>query len=220
MGCKVARAEKPQKVEKNQTAPQNTTVISKPLVLFVLGGPGSGKGTVCDQLVKKCGFQHLSTGDLARKEQEEHPESDISKLMKEGKLISSDMMVDLIRAAIRKIAVPNARILLDGFPRSQENIDVWTSKKMDEDVEVKFCLFLECSHETMELRIMQRAKTSGRADDNPESIKKRLDTFESQTKPIVEFYEKAGKLVKVNAETDADSVFAGVLKAFEEHGLQ
>ena len=220
MGCKVSHAKQPsKKAEKNQTVPQPTAII-KPQILFILGGPGSGKGTLCEQLVSKCGFSHLSTGDLLRKEQEEHPESELSKIMKEGKLVSSDILVDLIRAAIKKLPNPSAKVLLDGFPRSQENIDVWAAKKMDEDFDVKFCLFLECGLETMEKRLLGRAKTSGREDDNPETIKKRFNTYESQTKPIVEFFEKSNKLVKINAESDPETVFNAVLKTFEEKGMK
>ena len=223
MGCKVGRATAPQKTNKTQVT-ENSVPEGKPQILFILGGPGSGKGTVCDQLVKNCGFQHFSTGDLLRKEQEENPESEISKniknLMTEGKLVSSDILVDLIKNAIKKLKDPRAKILLDGFPRSQENIDVWTQKKMDEEFDVKFVLFLECGFETMEKRLMERAKTSGRADDNPETIKKRFDTFEHMTKPIIEFYEKNNKLVKINAETDANTVFNEVLEKFKEKGLK
>ena len=140
--------------------------------------------------------------------------------MTEGKLVSSDILVDLIRNAIKKMNNPNAKILLDGFPRNQENIDVWSQKKMDEEFDVKFCLFLECGFETMEKRLMGRAQTSGRADDNPETIKKRFETFENQTKPIVEFYEKNGKLVKVNAESDPDTVFKAVVEKFNEKGIK
>jgi len=222
MGCKVSHAEKPSKANKTQSVPDPVppAPASKPQILFILGGPGSGKGTLCEQLVSKCGFAHLSTGDLLRKEQEEHPESELTQIMKDGKLVSSDILVDLIRAAIVKLNNPKAKILLDGFPRSQENIDIWAMKKMNEDFDVKFCLFLECGFETMEKRLLGRAQTSGRADDNPETIKKRFETFDSKTKPILEFYEKNGKLVKINAETDPDTVLAAVLKTFEEKGMK
>ena len=205
-----------------------TISTPKPLVIFILGGPGSGKGTLCDQLVSRYSFLHYSTGDLLRKEQENHPESDLSKsiqtCMVEGKLVSSEILIDILKKNIEGLKdKQNTRILLDGFPRNQENIDVWKKKKMDDIVDVKFVLYLECGFATMEKRILGRAQASGaqkRADDSPETIKKRFDTFENQTKPIVEYYQKEGKIVKVNAETDPESVFNECGEKFKEHGIE
>lgn len=217
MGCtqtNSVNAKKPEKKSKE---------IIKPIVLFILGGPGSGKGTLCDQIVKNMGFLHYSTGDLLRKEQEDHPDSDLSKTIKtfmiEGKLVSSEILIDILKKNIESLPDKNVMILLDGFPRNQENIDVWNQKKMDEIVDVKFVLYLECGFETMEKRIMGRALSSGRADDNPESIKKRFETFQNQTQPIVEYYEKINKIVKINAETDPETVFKDVTEKFKSHSI-
>lgn len=252
MGCKVSRARNPTKIKKSDVSQETTTqngnkpqiennksledgkvnenikpaenIAVKPVVIFILGGPGSGKGTLCDQLVKECHFIHFSTGDLLRKEQEENSESDLSKtikqLMTDGKLVPSGILVDLIRNAIKKLNGANVKILLDGFPRNQENIDVWKEKKMEEDCDARFCLFLECGFETMEKRLLGRAETSGRADDNPETIKKRFETYENETKPILEFFETKNKLVKANAESDPMTVFNAVIEKLKEKGLQ
>ena len=144
-----------------QSAGQNPTKLNKkPIVLFILGGPGSGKGTLCDQLVAKVHVNHYSTGDLLRKEQEDHPESELSKTIKtcmvEGKLVPSEVLLAIIKKNILELKVksdptkPPPVILLDGFPRSQENIDCWEKFKMGDIVEGRFCLYLECGYETME----------------------------------------------------------------------
>lgn len=78
---------------------------------------------------------------------------------------------------------------MDGFPRSQENIDSWNTK-MSHVCKLEFLMNFDVKQEIMEERMLERAKTSGRSDDNPETIKKRLDTFHNMTKPLIEYYTK------------------------------
>jgi len=94
-------------------------LLSKPHVFFLLGGPGSGKGTQAENLIRDYKFKHLSTGDLLREVQERGGElaETIKSYMKEGKLISSDLVVKLLKNAIKEGG--NRRYLLDGFPRNQ-----------------------------------------------------------------------------------------------------
>ena len=156
----------------------------KATVIFVLGGPGSGKGTQCTKLKEKYDFIHLSTGDLLREEVEKNGPNaaEIKKIQAEGKLVNSEILVKIIETRLK--AGPTKKYLLDGFPRSQENMDVW-DKIIGKTAEIKFLLYFECSKETMKARILERGKTSGRSDDNEEAIEKRLNTFVEQTLPIV-----------------------------------
>lgn len=77
-------------------------------------------------------------------------------------------------------------------------------------------LYFECDLVKMEERMVERSKTSGRSDDNPETIKKRLDTFAGQTKPIIDYFNKQNKVVTVNADSDIETVFAEVTKQMNE----
>ena len=86
-------------------------------------------------------------------------------------------------------------------------------------MEFKFLLFFECSNQTLENRILERAKSSGRSDDNPEALKKRITTYENETKPILELFEKEGKVVKIDAEVGKEEIFESVVKVLGEHGL-
>jgi adenylate kinase family enzyme len=115
---------------------------------------------------------------------------------------------------MRKRGWGKNQYLVDGFPRSQDNLDHF-NKILGEQVDVKFVLFFECSFETMEKRIMERGKTSGRADDNAEALKKRFDTYNTSTKPIVEHFEKDGKLKKISAEKLVDEVFVETKKVLD-----
>lgn len=78
---------------------------------------------------------------------------------------------------------------MDGFPRNQENVDAWKAK-MKDVCKLEFLMNFDVDQAVMEERMLKRAETSGRSDDNPETIKKRLDTFHSMTKPIIEYYTK------------------------------
>ena len=187
-------------------------------VIFILGGPGSGKGTQCDKIKKRWDFIHLSTGDLLREEvANKGPNAEeIAKLQAEGKLVSSEILVKIIKAKLD--ANPGKKFLLDGFPRSQENDDVW-KKIVGDSAHIPFLLYFFCSNETMKQRILKRAETSGRSDDKEDKIQARIDTFESQTIPMVEKYQKLGKVVKVDCEKSPEEVFVEVEKAFKEKNI-
>ena len=99
----------------------------KPVVFFVLGGPGSGKGTQCAKLSEKHGFVHLSSGDLLREERDSGSAQgqEINKYMVEGKLVPGDLVINLFKQAMQKRGWATKKFLIDGFPRGQENIDGW-----------------------------------------------------------------------------------------------
>ena len=162
------------------------TDSGKPTVFFVLGSPGSGKGTQCAKLAEKYGFVHLSAGDLLREERDSGSETaaEINKYMVEGKLVPGEIAVQLMKKAIEKNGWNKKRYLVDGFPRGQENLDGWT-RVMGDTVDVPFVVFFDANEDTMIERILERAKTSGRSDDNIESLKKRFATFNSESVPIV-----------------------------------
>lgn len=113
------------------------------------------------------------------------------------------MVVDLLKNNIE--GKPGWHIV-DGFPRNFENLDMW-NKKMMKFCDVKFMLYVECSQEEMERRVMERGKSSGRSDDNPETMKKRINTFVRITTPLMQWFEKQGKVQKANAEAPKEQVF-------------
>jgi len=113
-------------------------------------------------------------------------------------------LVRLVKKAIRDHG--NGIFLLDGFPRSSDNIEAW-DEEIGSTVNIRNMIYFECSEKVMEERLLSRAKTSGRADDNPETIKKRFKTFTDDTKPILARYEKEGIVLKVNAERAVDEVY-------------
>ncbi|XP_038650239.1 UMP-CMP kinase [Scyliorhinus canicula] len=194
-------------------------VMMKPKVVFVLGGPGAGKGTQCVKIVKQYGYTHLSAGDLLRaernKEATQYGEL-IDSYIKEGKIVPVEITINLIKKAMEETMNQDAtknKFLIDGFPRNTDNLDGW-NKKMDNDADVKFVLFFDCSNAICIERCLERGKGSGRTDDNISSLEKRIQTYMQSTKPIIELYEKQGKVRRVDGAKSADEVFADVQKIF------
>lgn len=187
--------------------------MSKAQVVFVVGGPGAGKGTQCEKLVNTLKCAWFSTGDLLRdyvKFKKGPDAEELGQIMAKGQLVSSERLVNVLKVSIE--TSPNKHVLLDGFPRSQENIDAW-DKVMPSVAEVVGVLYFEATDEEMTKRLLGR--NQGRADDNIETIKKRLEVFKNQSQPVINKYEKAGKLMKVNAMRDVESIFKDVLSNFK-----
>jgi UMP-CMP kinase len=187
-------------------------------VVFVLGGPGAGKGTQCALLSEKLNWSHLSAGDLLRAERKSG--SDLAELINAkisaGQIVPSSITVTLIQNAMEKIRAEcgTTKFLIDGFPRSAENCTVW-EEKMANSSEVEFVLFLHCPEDVMTGRLLERAKTSGRNDDNLETIRKRFKTFRVESMPIVDMYEKKGLVKTVVADRSVEDVYEEVQVLFK-----
>ena len=191
-------------------------VGEKPRIVFVIGGPGCGKGTQCKRIVKNFGYVSFSSGDLLRKYVEEKKEGfeDIHKKMQEGALISSEIVIKVLKSYI--LNSENKKILLDGYPRNKENMEIW-EKEMKGQVNEVGALYFDVSNEEMKKRILGR--NEGRADDNEETIAKRLSTFEKETKPILAEFENRKILIRIDGMKTVDEISEEVSKQFKERGL-
>ncbi|GAM89192.1 hypothetical protein ANO11243_072290 [Dothideomycetidae sp. 11243] len=191
------------------------------LVIFVLGGPGAGKGTQCANLVRDYGFTHLSAGDLLRAEQD-RPGSQfgdlIKTMIKEGTIVPMEVTIQLLENAMKDAMKhkDSRMFLIDGFPRKMDQ----ALKFEQVVVPSKFTLFFDCPEDVMEKRLLKRGETSGRSDDNLESIKKRFKTFEETSMPVVDMFEKEGRVVKVKAVSSPEDVYKQVQARFKDHGLE
>ncbi|KAK9308394.1 hypothetical protein QLX08_001573 [Tetragonisca angustula] len=179
-------------------------------VLFILGGPGAGKGTLCRYITEKYGYVHLSAGDLLREERM-NPNSKygelIEKFIKDGKIVPVAITCSLLDNGMQASDSPHKRFLIDGFPRNQDNVDGW-NEAMSEKCIVKGVLFCECSKEVCTQRCLKRgAAGSGRSDDNEEVLVKRHETYITNTLPIIEHFEKQGLIYKVNSMQSPEKVF-------------
>jgi len=180
----------------------------KVIVIYVLGGPGAGKGTQCAHIVEEFNFVHLSAGDLLREEQKREGSEFgplISQCILEGAIVPMEVTVKLLENAIRaKLNEfhPGAgwenghgRFLVDGFPRKMDQ-----AVKFDETVCMSaFVLFFDTTEKVMLERLLERGKTSGREDDNVESIKKRFRTFVETSMPVVDKYRAEDKVITIDS---------------------
>lgn len=188
------------------------TPASKPArrIFFILGGPGSGKGTQCAKLVEKFSFDHFSAGDLLRAEVKSGSEQGvmIDDMIKEGKIVPGEITINLLKNAIKGSSAPG--VLIDGFPRQLDQAGGFEKDVSD----FEFVLFFDCPEEEMERRLLERGKTSGRNDDNIASIKKRFRTFVETSMPVIEYYEAKGKVHRIDATQPIDGVTEQILGLF------
>ncbi|XP_060602074.1 uncharacterized protein LOC132755252 isoform X9 [Ruditapes philippinarum] len=197
----------------DQDKKEDSKALKDVRVVFVIGGPGSGKGTQCERIVEKYGFTHLSSGDLLRAEVASGSArgKELTAIMEKGELVPLDTVLQLLKEAMLAKASTSKGFLIDGYPREMEQ-----GTRFEKEVApCQFALYFEVSDETMTKRLLGRAETSGRVDDNEETIKKRLKTFHDITTPVVDYYEKEGKLKKVVAESGPDEVFKEVETIFD-----
>ena len=173
-------------------------------IILVVGGPGSGKGRLCERLVKECGVVHLSSGDLLREEVAKGTAlgKQVEDIMKSGGLVSSALMVTLMKARMRDH--PGKRILLDGFPRSQENArDLVTLCGKPE-----LALHITCDDTVLLERILNRGKSGARADDNFHTALERIRTYHKYGQLTMDFLrEEHVPVVYLDGEQTAEGVW-------------
>ena len=179
--------------------------------LVIFGAPGSGKGTQSDILVEKYGFDHISTGDVLRAEIK--ADSELGRTAKgyidNGQLIPDELMIDILAATYD--ALPKkAGVIFDGFPRTIPQAEALKEMLTQRGTQVHAMLELNVPDEMLMERLINRGKTSGRADDNEETIRNRLAVFEAQTKPLIAYYEAQGKLRSIDGSGELDAIRARI----------
>lgn len=203
MGC---NSSKGTGVEENNTGNPKEAVK----IVFLLGGPGSGKGTVAEKIVETYGFQHISTGDLLRDEVKAGTPlgKQVGEIMSSGGLVPVDTTMDILKAAMEKALQGEKKptgFLIDGFPRETSQIAAFQNK-IGRDCNI--VLYLDAPEDVMVKRLLNRGLTSGRADDNEASIKLRLTTYNDKTAPVISHYEAKGMTRKIDASGTVDEVWS------------
>ncbi|CAJ0954253.1 unnamed protein product, partial [Mesorhabditis belari] len=173
------------------------------------------KGNSMRQDCRKYGLSHLSSGDLLRDEVKSGSPrgSELTAIMEAGQLVPLEVVLDLVKEAmLKKVAQGTKGFLIDGYPR-----EVAQGIQFEGEIqEAQLVVFFDVCEDTLVKRLLGRAITSGRADDNIDTIKLRLHTFINSTAPVVDHYEKQGKLVRIPAEGSVDDIFAEVCKALDK----
>lgn len=187
--------------------------------VLLIGPPGSGKGTQGARLAQRLGLEHLAAGDLLRAEvRAETPlGTRVADMMARGDLVPDAVIISLLMPRILAAADANG-YLLDGFPRSVEQ--AVEARKLAEiaDAAPDAVIYLDVSREELTRRIVARAETEGRADDNEETVRNRLTVFDEATHPLVEHYRERGLLHEIDAGQDMDAVTDAILAVLDTVG--
>ena len=200
------------KVKQNQ---QEKRVVMKNIVIF--GAPGSGKGTQSDLLIKNYGLGHISTGDVLREEIKKG--SDLGKtaqgFIDNGQLIPDDLMVSILAKVYDGFGRGHKGVIFDGFPRTIPQAEALKQMLDGRGDKVAAMIELDVPEDELMKRLLLRGQQSGRADDNEETIKKRLVVYHSQTQPLIEWYKKEGLHHHINGLGELDRIFADIQKVID-----
>lgn len=177
---------------------------------IILGGaPGSGKGTLSDIIVKNYGLQHLSTGDVLRAEIASGSKlgQEINDIISLGNLIPDAQMIQLLQNYIATLPAGCKGVIFDGFPRTVEQAHALT-QMLDEHNMDAYMLDLWAEEDVIIERLLNRGKIGGRADDNLETIKKRLRIYNETTRPISDYYLRRHKYFLINSNINPECTWS------------
>ena len=179
--------------------------------LILFGPPGAGKGTQSEKLIKKYGFVHISTGDLFRW----HTKNDtdlgkrVKEIMNSGALVPDEITIAMLQEEVSKN--PNAGgFLFDGFPRTVPQAEALDAFMKKNNSAIHHVIALEVTEAELRARIAKRKLESNRADDEEDKLNKRVDEYFSKTIHVLPFYEKQGRLKKVNGIGEIETIFNNV----------
>ena len=186
--------------------------------IVIFGAPGSGKGTQSDKIIAQYGVAHISTGDVLRGEIKANTElgQTAAKYINDGKLVPDSLIIDMLASTLDSKGKDIPGVIFDGFPRTIAQAEALDKMLEERGEKVSVVLGLEVDDDELIKRIIARGKTSGRADDNEETAKKRLDTYYSQTLPLKDFYINQSKYAKINGVGSIDDIYASIVEAIEK----
>ena len=186
--------------------------------LVIFGAPGSGKGTQSEKLIDRYGLTHISTGDVLRKEIAAG--SELGKIadsyISKGQLIPDDLMVDILASEFDRLRPESKGFIFDGFPRTIAQAEALKKMLAERNQAVSVMLDLEVPEEELMTRLIKRGQQSGRADDNEETIKKRLVVYHSQTAPLIDWYKSEGLYAHINGLGDLETITGEICTAIDK----
>ena len=167
------------------------------IVLF--GPPGSGKGTQSENIIMKYSLTHLSTGDILRAELAAKTELGLKAkaIMEKGELVSDEIVIGMIANKLDSHSETKG-FIFDGFPRTVAQAKALDKLLAAREMKIDMMLGLEVEKNELVNRLLKRGEETGRADDNIETIENRINVYNTQTTPVMEYYQAQGKYFPVN----------------------
>jgi len=187
------------------------------LNVVIFGPPGSGKGTQSQKIAEKFNLAHVSTGDLCRQAIHNNTHEGViaKSYIDRGELVPDETIIDMLDSFLEKLPVDQGMIF-DGFPRTVAQAKALISMMAEHDTKVSVLLNLEVEREELLKRIIKRGETSGRSDDNHETINKRLKVYEAQTLPVIDFYRQLRLYKPINGVGNVDDIFGRISEILTE----
>ena len=178
--------------------------------IVIFGAPGSGKGTQSDKLIEHYNLFHISTGDVLRDNMRRGTElGQIAKgYIDQGQLVPDELIIDLLAQVLDENKENAADgVIFDGYPRTIPQAEALEQMLADRGTQVDAVVGLEVPDEELIKRILLRGQMSGRADDNEETARKRLEVYYNQTSPLKAYYQEQGKYLAINGLGSIDDIF-------------
>jgi len=187
--------------------------------ILVLGPQGSGKGTQAQRIKAMYGIPHIATGDMLREMKELPTElgRELNQVMNRGELVNDDLMIRLIRDRLSR-GDTTGGFVLDGFPRTMPQAEALDTllRELGRELDV-VCDFQVPDREVLLQRMLRRAAQEGRSDDTPEAMKVRLELYDRETAPLIEYYRsRQANVVGIHADRTVDEVFREIDDALAE----
>jgi len=188
------------------------------LNLILFGPPGSGKGTQAERLIEKYGILHISTGDLFRYEMGNNTPLGLKakEYMAKGELVPDEVTIGMLKNKVN--SNPEARgIIFDGFPRTIAQAEALDEFLNEKNTEVTALVALDVPEDELVSRLLNRGKSSGRADDNDESIiRNRIAVYKAETAQVFDYYGKSGKSKLIPGVGSIDDIFNKLVNAIDQ----
>jgi adenylate kinase len=188
-----------------------------PLNVLLLGPQGAGKGTQAKRIAAEYGIPHIASGEILRAEMAAGTElgNRVKEVYDRGDLVSDDLMIELIRNRLEQPDAENG-FVLDGFPRTTVQAEALDSILSDIGRTFSVVFALQLPDEVAFERLRRRAELENRADDTDEAIRRRLEHYQRETEPLIEYYRVRGNLVPIHATRKENEVFSEIQEALEQ----
>lgn len=188
------------------------------LNIVIFGAPGSGKGTQSARLIDAYGLYHISTGELLRDHIKRGTELGVTadQFISKGQLIPDDLMIRILDDVLENEAAAKKGVVFDGFPRTILQADALEELLAKRGSQLDAVIGLDVPEDELVHRMLARGKETGRADDNIDTIKNRLDVYHNQTLPLRKYYEEKGKYITVNGTGIVDEIFANISRQLHD----